>query len=189
MTTQPAATAVQRLLGYVEAHEETSNLSNQITAISWHKEGVDTTAPLYLDDVREATQALNETADILEDHREAQYGVRFPNGDIVWVQSIDAVRLLEDGTVKILSHLLSEARVDVEARDTVSLDNVVSKFGNGRDLAAFIGQAEDLAAAARIDTADYLRGLKVVRRFVTVSVSKPEILEFLELDEEDAPSS
>lgn len=189
-TTQPASTAVQRLLEYVEAHEETPSLHNQITAISWTREGMDTTAPLYLDDVREATRALAEVEDVTEDHREAQYGIRFPNGETVWVSAADAVRFDEDGAVKILGHALNQARVDAEARGTVRLDNVVSGWGNGRDLTEFISQADGLAAAARVDSDGYLKGLQVVRRWLTVSVTGPEVVkEFLKEDEGDAGES
>lgn len=192
-TSQPLPTAAARLRAFADAHASVPNFTNQITAVSRIEDGVDTTSPLYLDDIREAAEALAVGDHISEEHREAQYGIRFPNGETVWVPATDAVRFDEDGAVKILGHALNQARVDAEARGTVRLDNVVSGWGNGRDLTEFVNQADGLAAAARVDSDGYLKGLQVVRRWLTVSVTGPEVVkEFLKEDEGDAgetPSS
>lgn len=190
-TSRPLPTAAARLMAYVEAHESTSNNSNQITAMSRMVDGVDTTSPLYVDDVREAAEALNAATHRIAGGHLVQYGIRFPNGDTVWSSATNALLLLDDGSVKELPHVVLSGKLYPEGVE-VRLDNVVTGWGTARDRKEFIRQAEEIAAAAHIDTAEYLRGLRIVRRTIIVDTTEPEVLEFLGSDEEEAeqpPSS
>lgn len=181
-TSQPLPTPAARLRSYVTAHEATSNLTEQITALSWiADDGTDTTAPLLLDDLRQAAEALEPRVHSTV----TQYGIRFPDGSVVWATDQDAVTLGQDG-LRVRQTITMAAVAPGEY--PVDLAKVVAGSDNGAARSQFITQAEELAAAARIEADEYVDSLKIVRRTIRLVINEWEDLEFEE-PAEGSPSS
>lgn len=166
--------AAARIRTYLEIHKSTPNLSmdNAASINYMHNDDLRTTE-LTLNDLEAAADALAPRMYSTV----TQYGIRFPDGSVVWAADQDAVTFGQDGP-RVRPTMTMAAVAPGEY--PVDLAKVVAGSDNGAARSHFINQAEELAAAARIEADEYVDSLKIIRRTIRLSINEWEDLEFEE---------